>query len=358
MITTKIASAGKKTAYNKNSEDREWVTIVETISATGEKVKPLVIFKGKRVQSTWFQSENVPDWRYTASDKGWTSYDIAIRWLKHIFDVETKPVGSTYRMLILDGHGSHVNIDFMWECYQRRIVLLFLPAHTSHVLQPLDVACFSQVKLNYRFTINDLSQLDDAAPVKKERSIHAYSEAREIGLSKKVILGGWKGSGIHPLNVQKVQQSSQVSGRPTTPTSNKKIQQLIDRSIATPKSPQELLSVYRQLLHTEQVSKSVRIMLSKASRAIGKANTQQVMLEITNKKLQLELSKHVKPRTRKRVQVDPNDKFSRVELISQAQVKSRTDDAKKARIAAVQAACDKANGGKEPYLMYCNEFQL
>ena len=44
-------------------------------------------------------------------------------------------------LLLYDGHKSHVNLDII-EWAKQELVLFVLPAHTSHVLQPLDVGCF------------------------------------------------------------------------------------------------------------------------------------------------------------------------------------------------------------------------
>ena len=59
-----------------------------------------------------------------------------------------------WRLLILDGHGSHTTPEFMVECFSNKIWLVFLPAHTSHVLQPLDVGVFSALKRYYRITLS------------------------------------------------------------------------------------------------------------------------------------------------------------------------------------------------------------
>lgn len=77
-------------------------------------------------------------------------------------------------MLILDRHSSHVDIEFMWECRQHQIHLLYLPAHTSHLLQPLDLAPFLVIKSKYRHQIQELSLINNAALVKKERFISSY----------------------------------------------------------------------------------------------------------------------------------------------------------------------------------------
>ena len=38
--------------YVKSPETREWVTIIEVISATGHALRPTVIFKGKDIQTS------------------------------------------------------------------------------------------------------------------------------------------------------------------------------------------------------------------------------------------------------------------------------------------------------------------
>jgi hypothetical protein len=78
----------------------------------------------------------------------------------------------------------------MIACKQANVHLLYLPAHASHLLQPLDLASFSVMKSQYRREIAELSALDDAAPVKKERFVIAYNKARNDGLSERVIRAG------------------------------------------------------------------------------------------------------------------------------------------------------------------------
>lgn len=63
----------------------EWNTSIEAISAASRVLPPLVLFKGKLVQQQWFSSQvdaEFADWRFEASDAGWTSNSITLRWLK------------------------------------------------------------------------------------------------------------------------------------------------------------------------------------------------------------------------------------------------------------------------------------
>jgi hypothetical protein len=47
-------------------------------------------------------------------------------------------------MLVMDGHGSHLTIEFVGYCYRLdvKISVFLLPAHSTHILQPLDIGVF------------------------------------------------------------------------------------------------------------------------------------------------------------------------------------------------------------------------
>jgi hypothetical protein len=41
-----ISKASTNSSYVKSPKNREWVSIIETISATGNLIRPVVLFKG------------------------------------------------------------------------------------------------------------------------------------------------------------------------------------------------------------------------------------------------------------------------------------------------------------------------
>ena len=354
-----LASSSKKKTYVKSPEDREWVSIIETISATGVKLQCLVIFKGKHLQSTWFPANDTPDWLYTTSENGWTSNLIGYEWLQRIFIPNTSPLSHRYRLLLLDGHGSHIPIDFMWACKQNRIQLLYLLPHASHVLQLLDLAPFSVVKSRYREQIRALSALDDAAPIKKERFVVSYNRAREEGLSERVIRAGWRAAGLCPYNPDLVLHSSQISGRPSTPPATSQEAAISELVFNTPRSSQALYRAQQQLLQSESLSRSTRLVLGKAGKAIAAANTRAAQLQSENERLKHQLDSSIVTRSRKRVRVDPNTRFSNVEAIKtaidhaaalQAQQTAKSPE-KEARRAAAAAAALNLNS-------MCTEWQI
>ena len=244
-----LASSSKKRAYVKSPETREWVSVIECVSAAGRKLRCVAIFKGKSLQTTWFPS-TVLGWFYTTSENGWTSNVIGGEWLRRIFLPETASTPQRPRLLIMDGHGSHVSLDFLWTCKQNKVELHFLPAHSSHVLQPLDLTGFAVIKSNYRGQITKFSTLDDAAPIKKGRFITCYNNAREERLKSQVIRSGWRAAGLCTYNPSRVLGSSQVSGRPTTPQPHLQSQSHPNSLLNTPQKPHDIHFAQKELEKT------------------------------------------------------------------------------------------------------------
>ena len=102
--------------------DREWVTVIQGICAAGYAIPPFIIYKGAVHISAWYEDISIPqNWRISASENGWTNNELSLAWLKH-FDAHTKDrsVGA-YRLLILDGHESHLGHDFKDYCSEERL---------------------------------------------------------------------------------------------------------------------------------------------------------------------------------------------------------------------------------------------
>jgi hypothetical protein len=92
-----------------------------------------------------------PGWHYACNESGYTDSNISLQWFKRVFDPETKErANGRPRVLILDGFGTHETLEILEYCFANNIILCRLPSHTSHKLQPCDVAAFGPLKTAYR----------------------------------------------------------------------------------------------------------------------------------------------------------------------------------------------------------------
>ncbi len=100
------------------------------------------------------------------SDNGWSNDEIGLEWLKH-FNKYTRPVGA-YRLLVLDGYGSHAIFAFTNCARENKIVLIYLPPQTTYRLQPLDVAIFSLLLIYYSDLVKENNRYSGVGVNKRE----------------------------------------------------------------------------------------------------------------------------------------------------------------------------------------------
>jgi hypothetical protein len=251
-----------------------------------------------------------PSWEVTFSENGWTSNSIAVEWLEKVFLPQTQSRNlDDARLLIVDGHGSHTLDEFITICYLNNVYLLFLPAYTSHVLQSLDLECFSSLKAEYRKQVGEYAAISDATRIGKAKFLEFYTKARQISLSKINIESGWRATRLYPKNVNKPLCSRWVvTPRSKTPPPP------LNPSISMPKLERDLL----RLLAENRKSPSSQLSIWKAAAALDKVAIEVVLCDREIERLQALLDRANPPKRRK-VNQNPNERFVNLaEILAQA----------------------------------------
>ena len=202
-----VCGAGERQVYEAEPGRTEWITVVECICADGSAIHPLVIFKGETtVQTAWIPPEMDKDWSWTCNTKGWTCNKIGEEWIKRCFEPLTRAKandGNLKRLLVVDGHGSHVTAPFIRFCIDHNILILLMPPHSSHLCQPLDVGVFSPLKLRMSQQLDEIMRFG-VPSIKKFEWANCYRTSRPIAMTESNILSAWSGAGLFPFNPQKV----------------------------------------------------------------------------------------------------------------------------------------------------------
>jgi hypothetical protein len=328
-----VGHAEKRKVQGKQPGSRAWTSIIECISATGVSTAPAVIYKGKTVQQQWFPSQldKFSGWYFTATENGWTTDGTALEWLEKVFIPQTKPRDRSARLLILDGHGSHETTDFLWRCLEHNIYVLFLPAHTSHVLQPLDLTIFSPLKRAYRKELHNLSSLLDSTPIGKRNFLVCYQKARQESIISSNIKAGWRTTGLWPVSVAKPLISPLLLENSNKPTALP-FQDSQDVPILPPEVSNSSIELY-----TPKVRKDIHLQLrTLASGSHDRLPKQRLLFRkivkgIDEKDYELgkanmkireleERLEQLKPKKRRKVQTSPNSKFVTTRAIYEAQI--------------------------------------
>jgi hypothetical protein len=192
--------------YRGVGSKRTLITAIECISGDGRCLEPLVIWPAATHRSTW-TTHPTPGWHYACSDTGYSNSSIALYWIRNVFDPLTKArAGGKPRVLISDGFASHESLEVMTFCFENNINLCRLPSHTSHKLQPCDVAVFGPLKTAYREQVERLFR-GGADTIGKQHFTLLYSHAREAAMTARNIRSGWSKAGLFPFNPDRVLRS-------------------------------------------------------------------------------------------------------------------------------------------------------
>ena len=147
-----IARIGSRNVHSIIPDQREWLSVVACISATGHTISNFYVLK--RVQFRRNYIDGCEDKAMMAmARKAWMSGPLFYTWLSHFIArvKESFDLSQTSRhLLILDGHNSHVTLEVIHKASQASIDMVTLPSHTRHTLQPLDVSVFAPFKKAFR----------------------------------------------------------------------------------------------------------------------------------------------------------------------------------------------------------------
>lgn len=197
-----IAPKGQKQVGKATSWERgRNITVVCAMGAGGKYIPPMFIYPRLRMTPA-LQRGGPPGSIYHCSKSGWITEDLFIEWLVH-FEKHAKPTADNPVLLLMDNHCTHISLRSYNFCKEHNIVVLSIPPHTSHRLQPLDVTFFGPLKaaLNREYDLylknHPYQKITpyDIAPI--------FTKAYLKTATMEKAISGFKSCGIFPINPEK-----------------------------------------------------------------------------------------------------------------------------------------------------------
>ena len=104
-------------------------------------------------------------------------------------------------MLIVDGHSSHVNLAYFDFCYNQKIILIVLPPHSTHRLQPLDVGLFGPLAHHYTISLDKfIRDTEGFSKVTKRTFYTLFRAAWLASFTELNIKSAWEKPSLVPFN--------------------------------------------------------------------------------------------------------------------------------------------------------------
>ena len=137
-----------------------------------------------------------PGTHIEVSPKGWINHEI-LCWP----DFFIMSIPSARPILLLhDSHSSHISIEVIQKARKNNIHLLCIPAHGTHILQPLDVSVMSSLKLHFSKACKDFLAKNPGRVITEYDISGLLGKAWPQALSPSKVMSGFCKTGIYPLN--------------------------------------------------------------------------------------------------------------------------------------------------------------
>lgn len=178
---------------------RVYVSAIAAITASGDALAPGLIVRRTTLTEEF---ESVPIGsavRIYRTEKAFVTKNVFDNYVMEVvFDYigrwrHQNDCAEARAMILVDGHSAHLSDELKAACALRNIVLMLMPPHSSHLLQPLDRLYFSRVKQCYAVSTLGASLSETS------RQILRVAAAFEASKVKYVICESWAMTGIVPV---------------------------------------------------------------------------------------------------------------------------------------------------------------
>lgn len=273
-----ITRAGSRNSQRTITSDssREFVTTLECCNALGEILPPFICWPGKthRAHMYGWGGPHEDDATFTATGSGYMDNQAGLEFMEHHFIPHTSwdsqtvaaetmdPKGPRFnispdsyephRILIVDGHSSHIHFSVIQKALEYNIHVLCLPPHSTHIMQPLDVGCFGVFTKAYKKELRQWMLREPHRDMTKKDFWEVLVAARNISYTVETIVAAWKSSGCFPVNRWRGAPNADKTPPPSTPKNS-----TIITSLATPCVLKSLAFQLRKSLKEPQVARDL-----------------------------------------------------------------------------------------------------
>ncbi|RPA71579.1 CENP-B protein, partial [Ascobolus immersus RN42] len=190
----------------------ESVTVLEAGSASGVFLPPLILLSGAKGTIGRFRhiADNdtlLPGARVNFTPNGYiTRENFSFYIEEHFHPLSLKMMRDPdeHRLIVLDGHDSHLTFRTMQFCYDHKIHVMCFPSHSTHLLQPMDVGVFSPLANFYKQQVLQWSRTSMRQKMRVCDFFPLLHQAREKACTEKNLCSAFAATGLVPLDRERV----------------------------------------------------------------------------------------------------------------------------------------------------------
>lgn len=210
-----LAMKGRRQVGCLTSAERgQLVTVVICMSVTGSFIPPFFIFPRTRMKAELMDGAP-PGSMCMCHPSGWMQLEIFSQWFDHFVTCsgasQSNPV-----LLILDGHSTHVrNLEVINKARLHGVVIICLPPHCSHKIQPLDVSFMKPLSTYYNSEVTKWLRNHPGRTVSTFQVAQLLTPAFQKAATAQTAANGFRKTGLWPVNRDVFEEHEFAPSEPT-----------------------------------------------------------------------------------------------------------------------------------------------
>jgi len=195
-----VAQKGTKQEGKCVSAERgPMITIVITVSATGQVVPPVFIFPRARLSDSLMVGAPIGSLGLDSPTSAWINSNLFVKVLEHIKKTTRCTIDDKI-ILLMDNHESHCSFEVVKYAKDNGIVLVTFPPHTTHRLQPLDVGVLGPFKSKVKIAQNDWMTNNPGKTLKIHDLPNLVKEPFQLSFNLRNITSAFSKTGLWPFS--------------------------------------------------------------------------------------------------------------------------------------------------------------
>lgn len=212
-----LAPAGRHVYIESRNSDKENITTLFCVNASGCFGPPLTLYKYARLPAVAALSAPA-HWGLGKTESGWMTAASFYEYIGNVFlpfineQKIQKPI-----IVFLDGHKSHLSLQLSEMCRDNGIILVALYPNATHILQPLDVAVFKSIKSRWKAYKRQWRIEHDGNEVTKFDLPSILNKIIQEDQMPHNVVSGFRATGIFPFNENAVDYRKIIQRSPPPP---------------------------------------------------------------------------------------------------------------------------------------------
>ena len=201
-VKTIICRRGLKRVERKMQHSKSSVSLMFCGNALGEYLPPMVVYRAQNIYTEWTRG-GPTGCIYECTKSGWFDSRCFERWFREIFLPHANAKDGK-KVLLGDNLASHFTPEVIQAAVDNNIEFVCLIPNSTHILQPLDVAVFRSVKVEWRRIMEAWrkeARIKGSIPKSQFPGLLRKLESR---LKSENLIAGFRATGIWPLDRDEV----------------------------------------------------------------------------------------------------------------------------------------------------------